>query len=147
MKRILCCSIFLCCINFCFRQNPGITDSLQRILQQAKTDTDKVWAMHNLAFNYMYSKPDSSMLYAQKAFALSKKAGYARGEIRSMNDIGNTFNNSGNTAKSIEIFLDALQKAEALKDQKMQAATFGNIAEAYKSQGDYREAINYTFRS
>lgn len=147
MKKLISCCVFLYSINFCFSQNPGIADSLQRILQQAKTDTDKVWAMHNLAFNYMYNKPDSSMLYAQKALALSKKAGYVKGEIRSMNDIGNTLNNSGNTAKSIEIFLDALQKAEALKDQKMQAATFGNLAEAYKSQGDYREAINYTFRS
>lgn len=103
--------------------------------------------MHNLSFNYIYSKPDSSMWFAQNALTLSKKAGYAKGEIRSMNDIGNTLNNSGNYSKALEILLEALQKAEELKDQNMQATTLGNISENYMGQGDYREAINYTFRS
>ena len=128
-----------------FSQTSRINDSLHHQLYVAKTDTAKVWAMHDLSFSYLVSNADSAMWYAQMALELSKKVAFIRGEIRSMNDVGNVMQYGGNSGAALQILLEALQKAEALNDIPMQAICIGNIAIVYLSQGDYRQAKKYNF--
>ena len=147
MRIFLISLALLSCSTFSFAQDYKKVDSLIKVLAATKNDTAKVWAMHDLAFNYLYSNPDSSAWYGQQALALSKKIAYERGVIRSMNDIGNTLNNTGGYSSAIEILLQALEKSEKLQDENMKATSLGNISEAYSAQGDYKQAISYTLRS
>lgn len=147
MKKALLVSTCLFYAAGCYCQaNNYSTDSLKALLQNTKADTVKVSAMHNLSYNYIYSNADSSMYYAQKALHLAKTTHYLRGEIRALNDIGNTLTNSGNYIGSLEVFVEALQKAEELGDVTLESATLGNIGETYANQGDYRQAIIYARR-
>ena len=83
--------------------------------------------MHDLSFSYLVSNADSAMWYAQMALELSKKVAFIRGEIRSMNDVGNVMQYGGNSGAPLQILLEALQKAEALNDIPMQATCIGNM--------------------
>ena len=147
MRIFLITLALLSCSSFSFAQDYKKVDSLLKVLAVTKNDTARVWAMHDLAFNYLYSNPDSSAWYGQQALALSKKIEYERGVIRSMNDIGNTLVNTGGYSNAIEILLLALEKSETLQDENMKATSLGNISEAYSAQGDYKQAISYTLRS
>lgn len=147
MKKLFFLSITFCCAAFCYSQDVMSTDSLHTMLRLAKTDSAKIWAMHDLSYNYLYSNADSSMWYAQKALGLSKKTGYTRGEIRSLNDVGNVLANTSNFNGALQSLFEALQKAEQSGDSQMKSTSLGNISETYMNQGDYRHAINYTFSS
>jgi tetratricopeptide (TPR) repeat protein len=147
MKKLLAIVSFITWAITGFCQNDKKMDSLIQVLASVQTDTGKIWTMHDLAFNYLYSKPDSTIWFAQQALVLSKQINYERGEIRALNDIGNALASTGNYSEAIEIFQQALHKSEKLKDKNMEAASLGNLAEAYSLQGDQRQAINFTLRS
>jgi tetratricopeptide (TPR) repeat protein len=136
--------IITCCTNFSLAQEYKKIDSLLKKLASTTNDTARVWALHDLAIVYLYSNNDSSAWFAQQAMVLSKKINYTRGEIRSMNDIGNVLSITGSYSSAIEIFLSALEKSENLKDETMKATSLGNLAEAYNEQGDFKQAIRYT---
>jgi tetratricopeptide (TPR) repeat protein len=147
MKVFLITLAFMGCTGFSFAQDYNKVDSLLQVLAAAKNDTARVLAMHDVAYNYLYSNTDSSAWYAQQAMTLSKKINYERGVIRSMNDIGNALNGTGSYSTALEIFLEVLERSEKLQDEKLKGVSFNNIGEVYKSQGDYREAISYGLRS
>lgn len=138
-------SIFACCCSYA--QDYNQADSLLKVLAATKNDTSRVWALHDVAFSYLYTKPDSTAWYAQQELALSKQINYDRGEIRSLNDIGIALLITGNSSEAIQVLLEALEKAEQAKDEALQSRTLGNIAEAYNNQGDNRQAVNYALRS
>ena len=147
MRTFLTALAFLACTGFSFAQDYNKVASLLKILAATKNDTARVLAMHNVAYNYLYSNTDSSAWYAQQALALSKKINFERGVIRSMNDIGNALNGTGSNSAALQIFLEVLERSEKLHNEKMKGISFNNIGEVYKSQGDYRQAISYAFRS
>ncbi len=147
MKKLKVSVALLCCLSTAFAQDSIKTDSLRSALVTVKADTAKVWAMHDIAYAYLYIKTDSSLWYAQQALALSTKIDYDRGIIRSMNDIANVLSTNGNYPRALEILMDALQKSETRKDGSMQSTTLANIADAYSFEGDYHQAINFTFRA
>ena len=147
MKKIL---LFITCLNVAasFGQaNRNELDSFKIMLLLAKSDTGRATALHYLSYSFTYTNPDSSMYYAQQGLKVSKAAGYLKGIVGALNDIGNTLSNSGNYTKSIEVFVEALQKSEELDDARVQSATLANIGEAYANQSDYRQAIAYAHRS
>ena len=135
------------CTKFSLAQDYKKIDSLHKKLALTTNDTARVWALHDLAIIYLYSNNDSSARFAQQALVLSRNINYTRGEIRSMNDIGNALSITGSYSSAIEIFLSALEKSENLKDERMKATSLGNLAEAYNEQGDFKQAIRYTTSS
>ena len=122
-------------------------DSLQQLLKTETKDTSRAMLLADLAYAYLYSKPDTSLLLAQQALLLSKKEGYTKGEAASLNRIGNVFLTTGNYPKALEAFLQSLKKSESIGDKGQIAVVTGNIGNVYSAQGDYRQALNYTFKS
>jgi C4-dicarboxylate-specific signal transduction histidine kinase len=122
-------------------------DSLQQLLKTETKDTSRGMLLTNLAFAYIYSKPDTALLLAQQALSISKKAGFTKGEAQSLNQIGNVFITTGNYPKALEAFLQSLKKSESIGDKGQIAVVTGNIGNVYSAQGDYRQALNYMFKS
>src|SRR4051794_35637672 len=128
-------------------QSYSKVDSLKNELSKAKSDTQRVWLMHFISFNYVYARPDSSMWFAQNEVQLAEKIKYAKGQARGLNDIGNVLIEIGNNPKGLETLFHALQISEQVNDGKMISTSLGNIGEAYSKQGDYHEALKYTLQS
>jgi len=68
----------------------------------------------DLSFQYIESKPDTAMLLALEALAISKRIGFIKGEAASLNRIGNAFEVLGNYPKAMEVFLQALKLMKKL---------------------------------
>src|SRR5260221_14760515 len=77
MMKVLSKYIPLLCILFlCSRaaqaQNQSI-DSIKKVLAIQKEDTSKIHTLLSLSWEYRFSFPDSSLVYAQKALSLAEK--------------------------------------------------------------------------
>ncbi|MEJ7681401.1 MAG: tetratricopeptide repeat protein [Segetibacter sp.] len=67
---------------------------------------------------YLYSRPDTALVLAQQGLLLAKKTGFAKGEAESLNRIATVFAGIGNYPKALQLFLEALKKAEATGDEE-----------------------------
>jgi tetratricopeptide (TPR) repeat protein len=123
------------------------SDSLKQLLQTERQDTTRVNLLNQLAVQYYFNNPDTALVFGQQALALARKTGFSRGEAGSLNRIGNVFSYTGNFAKALELYLEALKTAEALKDERMSSSVISNIGINYGRMGNHREGINYMHRS
>jgi len=138
--------LFLVLGQCCFAQTSNI-DSLQNVFRIAQSDSAKLKALHELSFAYLYSNTDSSLKLAQREVTIASKSGSVNDEIRSLNDVGNTFAVMGKYVSALDVQIDALRKAEKIGDEQSQALCFTNIGETYRYIGDYTQATKYALRS
>lgn len=64
-----------------------------------------------------------------------------------LNNIGFTYNDQGDIAKSLKFYLRSLKLREELKDKKGVAGALNNIGYVYSNQGDIDNALNYYHQS
>jgi hypothetical protein len=90
MKRIFSFLLLSICISSINAQN-SVKESLKLLLQNEQTDTGRVLRLANLSFEYVESKPDTTMLLALEALTLARRIGFEKGEAVSLNRIGNAY--------------------------------------------------------
>ena len=56
----------------------NMKDSLKQLLQKEKSDTGRVLLLADLSFEYLESKPDSTMVLALEALSLSRRTGFLK---------------------------------------------------------------------
>jgi tetratricopeptide (TPR) repeat protein len=124
------------------------------VLKTAKEDTNKVNALNKLASELIYNNPDTSIILAEQARAISEK-------VKSKKHIANSYHNialanrlKGNYPSSIECNLKALSIREELVrkdslggDKSGIAKSLGNIGIVYHEQADYPKALDYYFKA
>lgn len=128
---------------FCGEGQIAVADSLKRVLSSSNPDTLTVFTLCRISNAYYYVNADSSMVYAKEANALATKIKFVKGEWQSLNLIGNILKSNGDFPNALKTHLEVLQKGEALKNEMYIAISYNNIAEVYKEQGDYSNAIAY----
>ena len=122
-------------------------DSLLKILKTIKEDTNKVNILNSLAGALMNQSPDSSILFAKKAFSIAKESGWKKGMSNSLSNIGYSYDILGNYPKALDYAFKALAIDEALNNKKGIAIRLGNIGIVYDEQNDYSKALEYYFRA
>ena len=142
MKRY---SITLLCVYFLFQLNAQVNpnDSLRILLLTEKKDTAKAKLLVKLAYNFLDSKPDSALYFAEKALELSRKAGFDNGEINSLGIISNAFARTGNYSLALEKAFEELKKSEEIHNQRQIAGSLMDISNVYSFQGDNERTIEY----
>ena len=88
MKKIFLLLIVTIAINFTNAQT-GNRDSIKHLLQNDKEDTNRVQHLADLSFEYLESKPDTTLVFALQALALANRIGFEKGKAISLNRIGN----------------------------------------------------------
>ncbi len=142
MRKIKCV-LFLLALSSCLIAQQSEIDSLRQLLIFAKEDTNKVNLLNKLAFNFIESKPDSNLFYANPALELSRKIGYKKGEIRALFNLSGGFTLKGNYSKGLESGLAALKKSEIIHDDHLIANCLFAVGIIYSLQEDHRTAIAY----
>lgn len=123
------------------------TDSLQKLLERVRTDTDRVRYMWQLA-NLLYSNdPDSSLHLSQEAYYLAKRVRYIEGESRSLGILANTFRILGNYPRALALNLEKLKLEEQRKTPRNLASVLMNIGIVYVFQEEYNKALEYYFKA
>lgn len=85
-----------------FAQNPQTLDSLQKVYPKLKADTSRILTLIEIAFEYRTSKPDTTLLLAEKALKQAQKIKYQKGIAWAWNRIGSVHFNKGDFDKSLE---------------------------------------------
>ena len=115
----------------------NISDSLKIILGRYRS------------YFYKDKNLDSCLKYATLTYEASHRSGDQISEIISMIILGDVYQKLGKMDKSLELFLTALQTAEAVKDSSLRSDINEYLGNIFKYQGDdlrakqyYREALS-----
>lgn len=147
MKKIIFILAMSCCITGMQAQNMA-KDSLKFLLQNEKTDTGRVLRLADLSFEYLESKPDTTMILALEALSLARQIGFVKGETVSLNRVGNAYSAFGNNyPKAMEVYLQALKLNEKINNTDGIQRNYTNIGVIFNLQGDYRHALEYFFKA
>ncbi len=138
MKYVLSILIFMSSVGF--SQN---LDSLKSALKPSK-DTAEVGTLIRISEALINSKLQESYLYARRALQLSEKIDFEKGQILSLNLVGNFHQRQGRYDTAMVYYENSLELSKRLNDVKGLAVIYNNIGIVYNNQGDYDKALeNY----
>src|SRR5690349_11855751 len=122
-------------------------DSLKQLLSQTDNDSLKVIYCCGLSDIYADFLPDTAIYFAQIGLDISTENESLKGQTRCLTRIGNIYSAVGEFARALEKHIASLKLSEEINDQVGIAASYNNIAEVYKEQQDYQNALNYYGRA
>ncbi|HEY0031456.1 MAG TPA: tetratricopeptide repeat protein [Bacteroidia bacterium] len=123
-------------------------DSLWRVYNNLKNpDTARVSALNDIAWNLLYTNPDSTYILGHIELEITKSKRLKKWETKALNTIGASYQVRGNYIKAIEFYQQSLKIREQLHDQKSVAASLANIGSIYINIGDFNKALGYQLRS
>lgn len=130
---------------FCiYAQNTKQLDSLYKVYFNSRDDTLKIKALADIAYAYRGSKPDTCIILAQKALALSEKINFGYGLEKSYNALAVGYHVKLNFPKALEYYLKALKINADLANR---AVIFHNIGLIYREQGENEQALDYYLKA
>ncbi len=122
-------------------------DSLFKVVQTAREDTNKVVTYLNYGAIFEMSDPDSAMWYYMKSWQLGKRLNYQRGLAMNISYQIVILNNKGKYKEALELCRQALEIYNQLHSQKDIAIVYNNLAYEYESLGELEPAIEYYLKS
>jgi tetratricopeptide (TPR) repeat protein len=120
-------------------------DSLKRVLSTDLADTNRVWALNNLARNIRNT--DSIPILTEQAIALSQKIGFVKGEAEAYNSLALWYNQNGNYPKALEHYLRSIKLSESINYKAGLIRSYNSISTVYLYLQDYATSINYARRA
>ena len=126
-----------------FAQTRQIADSLKNKLEKTSTDTGRVLLLANLSGVYRLFNPDSSLLYAQKAYALANSVHYLSGEAMALGNQSMALAHLGNLPAALRQGLKALSIADYNHLIAEKSLVLSALDQIYNTLNDYNTALNY----
>ncbi|MGZ4056213.1 MAG: tetratricopeptide repeat protein, partial [Bacteroidia bacterium] len=139
-KQFIILLVCVLCSSRITAQNEHNKDSLLNLLSRQITDTEKVDVLNNIAVK-MIDYPDSSLVYANKAFELSKKIQYKLGLAHSYTSLGEIHNAKGNYDLALKSFYDAYHIYERMGNKKAMNKLMNSIGNTYIGNKDNQKAL------
>jgi signal transduction histidine kinase len=125
-----------------FGQYQAFIDSLKVKLKE--TPANKQFDLLNsIGWEYRFAYPDSTIIYAKKAYDLGRSLNLAKDLAKPLNFIGVAYNYKGDRLKSYEYYQEAIGVAEIQKDSNQLAYTNNNIGRLLFEQGLLPKSFNY----
>ena len=147
MKKKIYTSFFFVLSQIVLAQSNNKIDSLIRIFNHSKEDTNKVTVLNQIAEEYSsILEYDSAFKYTNFGLQLSRKLKYKKGIINHLINSSGYYVRKQNQTKALELILEAYKIAEEENLQKETLQALTGISFAYTSFNDYREAIKYKFK-
>ncbi|WP_028375542.1 ATP-binding protein [Leeuwenhoekiella sp. MAR_2009_132] len=124
---VLCSCISFFAVSQAFAQSKKI-DSLSQLLKEAKSDTVRSDINEQIAYQYLYYKPDSTLIYVNKALQLAEKNKWLSGIAKAHNRRGTYYVVTSQYTEAILEFQKALQFYQKTGDISGLSLTYGNLA-------------------
>ena len=122
-------------------------DSLWTLYRNTKNhDTTRLAALYELAWDLLYTNPDSTYILGQKQLEMAREKKLRKQESKGFNTIGASFQVRGNYVKAIDAYQQCLKIMEEIGDTKGIAAAMGNIGSLYIDLKDFSKALGYQLR-
>ncbi|MBK9284659.1 MAG: tetratricopeptide repeat protein [Sphingobacteriaceae bacterium] len=110
-------------------------------------DTAIISAYYELAWEYIYSVPDSSYQFGLKAQKIAKDKNYPHFEAKVYNLLGAVAQVKGEYLKAIDHYQKAMVIGENAKDDNTLMVTYGNIGSLYINLGRTKLALDFQLKS
>jgi two-component system NtrC family sensor kinase len=120
--------------------------SVQLTIQTTK-DTNEVKRLINLAGNYRFWKPDSSIIIAEDALSLSQQLNFVSGQAQALITLGEDYRISGDFPQALDALFKALEFGRELDNQEIEASSLDFIGIAYVNLGEPRQGLNYLLQA
>jgi len=133
--------IFKMPVVFC--QTLQNTDSIKLLLMKNPEDTSRILLLAQLAGNYRFFNPDSSIIIARQAMDLAQMTRFDKGKVRALNIYGEARRFQGEFPQSLEAQFNALQISKNIDDKEGEQGCLGSIGLVYLELNEYRQAFNY----
>ena len=118
-------------------------DSLWRVFEKSKADTNRVHLFIQLGQQYETNNPDSALSLYEQALKLSQQLGYTRGIISYYTNATYVYNVLGRYDTSLVLNLRSVEIARAFGDPERIGACLGNTAASYMTLKRYEKSIEY----
>ncbi len=118
-----------------------------KTLSQYAKDTNEVKRLIEIAHEYLFSKPDSSILFAKEAVSLSRQLKFIRGEGHALIALGEDYRTIGDFPQALDALFKALEISRELGDQVIEANSLDFIGIAYVDLGEPRQGLNYLLKA
>lgn len=122
-------------------------ESLVKIVTDKKSpDTVRLSAMYDLAWEYIYTNPDSSIAIAQRQLKLARDCKNKKWEAKAYNAIGASYQIWADFPKAIDNYQKGLRIYEEISDKSNMAGALGNIGSLYIDLKKYDKALDFQQR-
>lgn len=146
MKKTICFLFFLNCFIWVFAQDETTPDLLHQYSQE-KNGAIKDSLTIEIAYSYLYSKPDNALYWAKMGAENAKEKHIPRWEAACMNTIGIIFWTMGNYPQALDALFGALRINEENNFQIGMVKNYANIGLIYSEHGEERQALEYAFKA
>jgi len=128
--------------------NRGHVDSLKTLVEsslkkQAAPDTTNINRLNALAANYFDTNPDSTIYYAQKGMALSRRINYKAGFADGLVQTGHADYFKGKFNQAIQEFNEAILVYRKVNDYKGLSNCYMLCGRMYNLLANYGAALHY----
>ena len=118
-------------------------DSLKNLLNENKKDTSQVHLLLDIALSYYFNKPDSCLLYAERALSLAREINFVRLEGILLNTAGEAFRFLGEYPQALKKQFEALPFYRRNKNKWGESRSLSFIGFTYVEFGQYNNALAY----
>ena len=146
MKKILLI-LFLFNIAGFITAQEHVKDSLLTLLSKTKEDTARVNLLYDISYYYdNKSLSDSAIFWATQGIALAKKIDYKKDETNRKLFIAFKSWAIGDFATAIKLSYSIYEYGKSINDTSLMLRAMPALTNAYRDQGDYREALNILWK-
>jgi signal transduction histidine kinase len=118
-------------------------DSLRNLLKQPYADTTQLMLQVQLYHTYLFSQPDSAIIFSRQAIVQAKKLHFYKAEVRALNVLGQALRLTGDIPQAMETHFQALQISRTHNDQEEEAANLDQIGAVYMQLNEYQQGLFY----
>lgn len=127
-------------------QNMQKIDSLKAKLKLPSLQ-NRYELLSNLAWEFRFAHPDSTIFYGNKAYALAEELRLLTDQARSLNYVGVAYNYKGERLKAYDYFTKALDVGTRQQDSTQIAHANNNLGRLFFEQGILAKAYDYFIKS
>jgi two-component system, NtrC family, sensor kinase len=135
--------IFLLTSLIGFAQRQKTIDSITNQLANAKSDTSRISIMLSLAAQYTYAKPDSALLYVEKAINLIQDKKADKWKPTALRLQGSINREIGNLPLAIELTLNSLRIGQKNNNNREIRRSYNGLGNIYLDLMDYQKSISF----
>ena len=122
-------------------------DSLLKLLDKEKADSNRLKIYRNIGNFYVDNNPGKAIEYFKNAVELSEKINNNSQLANNCYSIAFCYRNTGDYSKSVEYYLKAVRVYEADKDYRRLANAYMSLAIVYSYNKDFKNASSYHNRA
>ncbi len=126
-------------------QDLSTIDSLKNNLRGSKEDTNMVRTSMYIADAYVWSQPDTALSYAKRSLALAEKLNDTLGQIYNLGTLAYIYSMRRNDSLALSTAFRSVHLSEK-SSSPFKMYSFGDIAIVFYNIGEYRQAINYSYK-